>query len=317
MQSNYDSENILIVRIGCEKHDVAAETLIALMQATVSLIQAANRTVCPKDVLQVNVSSFVPGSFEIFYKLVIPSVPILLEKAPIIASTLAICKDYLSVRKWFHGKPQPNTIEPGMTIHDNTEYKAEIINIYNNSQVTQNFSQAFTDVQKDDSIKEIDFYKGGNKKELLVKIPITNFVDFIRPNIVETAISPEKKESVARTSVTIHTPVLAKTAAGKKHSKWKVIYNSRIISVDIQDENFRQNVDSTIYRFGVGDKLEVEIIEKKIFNVEMNEFIVNNAGYVITKVWDHIPGKKQAPSKHSSQNTQKTLFDANKKPRKK
>ena len=70
MQSNYDSENVLIVRIGCEKHDVDAETVISLMQATVSLIQVANRTVCPEGVLQIKVSPFVPGSFEIIYHFV-------------------------------------------------------------------------------------------------------------------------------------------------------------------------------------------------------------------------------------------------------
>ena len=70
MQSNYDSENVLIVRIGCEKHDVDAETVISLMQATVSLIQVANRTVCPEGVIQIKVSPFVPGSFEILYHFV-------------------------------------------------------------------------------------------------------------------------------------------------------------------------------------------------------------------------------------------------------
>jgi hypothetical protein len=319
MQNNYDSENVLIVRIGCKKHDVDVDTVISLMQATLSMVRAANHTVCPKEVLQVKVSPFVPGSFEILYHLFVPQGIFLLEKTPIIASTFAICKDYLSVRKWFHGKPQPKTIEPGIVLHGDMkiEVNAETVNVYNNSQVTQNFGRAFTEIQKDDTIKEIEFYSGVAKRKLLAKIPVTNFVDFIPPDNVETEISPEKKENVARTFVTIHTPVLAKTVMGKKRSKWKVVYNNRIISVDIQDETFRQDVDSTIYRFGVGDKLEVDITEKKVFNEDINEFIVNNAGYVITKVWGHVPQKKQTLSQNPSQDKQKSLFGTKKKPRKK
>jgi len=138
-------------------------------------------------------------------------------------------------------------------------------------------------------------------------------VDFISHDNAETEISPEKKESVARTFVTIHTPVLAKTIIGRKQSKWRVVYNERIIRVDIQDENCRQKVDSTIYRFGVGDKLEVDIIEKRILNEETNEFIVNPAGYVITNVWNHIPSKKQTPAKKTGQVGQEMLFDVKKK----
>jgi len=158
MQSNYDSENVLIVRIGCEKHEVDAETVISLMQATVSLIRAANRNVCPEEALQINVSPFVPGSFEILYHLLIPGL-FLFEKTPIIASTLAIFKDYLSVRKWFHGKPQPKTIEPGINVFGDVkiEVNTETVNVYNNSQVTQNISQAFIEIQKDNSIKKNEF----------------------------------------------------------------------------------------------------------------------------------------------------------------
>ena len=317
IQSNNDSENVLIVRIGCEKHEVDAETVIALMQATLSLIRAANRIVCPEGVLQVKVAPFVPGSFEILYQLV-PYGAFLLEKTPIIASTFAICKDYFLVRKWFHGKPQPKTIESGIIMHGDMkiEVQAETVNVFNNSHVTQNISNAFTNVQKDDSIKEVEFYRGGQKEELLVKIPVTNFVDFITPDNVEIETSPEKRENVARTFVTIHTPVLAKTVVGKKRSKWKVVYNERIINVDIQDEIFRQEVDSTIYRFGVGDKLEVDILEKKVFDEEIDEFIINSAGYVITKVWNHIPYKKKTRSQEPRQDKQNTLFEVKKKPRK-
>jgi len=316
MQDNYDSENILIVRIGCEKHDVDAETVISLMQATLSLVQTANRTAFPDEALLVKVSPFVPGSFEVLYHLLVPGI-FLLEKNPIIASTLAICKDYLLVRKWFHGKPQPKTIEPGITVHGDINFtvNTETVHLYNNSQVTQDFNRAFACAEKDDSIKEIGFYKGGKKEELLVNIPVTNFVDFIKPEIFETDVPPEKKEGIVHADVTIHTPVLARTTAGKKRSKWKVIYKNRTISADIRDEDFQQKVDSAFYRFGVGDKLKVEIIEKKIFNTELNEFIVDNTGYVITKVLGHIQRKKQVPSPNPSQASQKTLFAEKKKPR--
>ena len=315
IQSNYDSENVLIVRIGCEKHDIDAETVISLMQATLSMIRAANRTVCPQEALQVKISPFVPGSFEFLYHLLVPAT-LFLEQIPIVASTLAICKDYLSFRKWFHGKPQPKTIEPGIYVFGDVNFNVttETGDVYQNCQVTQDFSRAFTDIQKDPSINEIEFYSGGKKEELLAKIPITNFVDFITPDNAEAEVSPPKKESVARTFVTIHTPVLAKTIIGKKRSKWKVVCNNRKISVDIQDENFLQKVDSAIYRFGVGDKLEVDIIEKKEFNAEIDEFIVNNTGYVITNVWNYIPSKKQTPSKKTIHDRQKTLFDTKKKP---
>ena len=315
MLSDDDSKNVLIVRIGCKEHDVDAETVISLMQATLSMIQAANREVCPEATIQIKVLPFAPGSFEFLFYFVQTGF-FLLERTPIVASTLAICKDYLSIRKWFHGKPQPKTIEPGTIILGNV-INADTVNVYQNNAVRQEFSRAFSNLQKDESIKDVGFYVGGKEKEMLVNIPVTNFDDFIEPDIAETEVTPEKKEGVTRTFVTIHTPVLAKTTVGKKRSKWKVIYDSRIINVDIQDENFRQNVDSTVYRFGVGDRLEVEIIEKKVFDTATNEFIVNPAGYVITKVWDHIPGKKQVPSKRPSQNTQKTLFDEKKKPRKK
>ena len=142
MQDKNDSEEVLTVRIGCEKHDVDAETIISLMQATVGLIQTANRTVCPKDVLQVKVSPFVPGSFEILFNLIVPSSVVLLEKAPIIASTLSIFKNYLSIRKWFHGTQQPEKIEPGTNVFGDQkiEVNAETVNVYQNCQVKQDFS---------------------------------------------------------------------------------------------------------------------------------------------------------------------------------
>ena len=318
MQDKNGSEEVLTIRIGCEQHDVDAEAVISLMQATVNLIQTANRTVYPKDTLQVKVSPFVPGSFEILFNLIVPSV-VLLEKAPIIASTLSICKDYLSIRKWLHGTRQPGKIEPGINMFGDQKFEvnAETVNVYQNCQVKQDFSRAFTCVQKDDSIKEVEIYKGRKKEELLINIPIAHFVDYIEPDNVELEISPKKKENSFHTTVTIHTPVLAGRTKGNMRSKWKVIYNNRVISVDIRDEDFRQKVESTIYRFGVGDRLDVDMIEKKIFNTEVDEYIVDSKGYIITDVWNHIPGKKKASPKVSKRVDQKTLFEPKKKPKKK
>ena len=151
------------------------------------------------------------------------------------------------------------------------------------------------------------------KKELLIKIPSTHFVDYIEPDKAEPEIPFDRKENACRATVTIHTPVLAGKTKGKRWNKWKVVYNERVIGVNIRDEEFRQKVESTAYRFGVGDKLDVDMVEKKVFDAKMDEYIVDGAGYVITKVWNHIPRKKQTPSKATKQASQQTFFDAEKK----
>ena len=305
------TSELLTIQFGVATHEVNAEAVASMIRAVTLLIQVSNKEVGSDCELSVKVRAFAPGSLEISLELIIPmgvvileKVPLILGKAPILASVLSIIKDYFSLKKWLQGKPLPKKNDDGQYDIGDQKYEihAETVNVYNNSQINNYVTEAFWEAHKDSTVKDVAFFKG-EKKELLVNVPDTHFQHFDASTYED--IPQDRTEQTERVIVTVATPVFR----GK--GKWKVVYQKNIISVSITDEVFLQKAAGTVYRFGTGDKLDVDMNIKYKKDKNTDELLIDRSGFVVVTVWNHIPKpSKRKPNKQEKTDKQKTFFDS-------
>lgn len=310
-----EQSELLTIHFSVDNNTVDAEAVAAMIKAFSHLIDAANREVNPDSGVSVKVNAFNPGSLEIPLVIygILPISLFLFEKAPNIVAVIDLCRDYFSVKKWLKGKPLPeplpeslpakqedgkNTNAPIFNIENLTINYGTLSNVYNNNDLNKDVEVAFHETKKDTSVKAIALSQGKEKKEI-VRIPAENFSDFeTAPSTDDDQIAPTKKERTERAIVSIHTPVLV----GK--GKWKVIFKEQAIRVSIKDKELLRRVESTHYRFGNGDRLDVDINIISSYDPRVEDFIIDPNGYAITKFRNYIPAK---PSNHSPPENKKTV----------
>jgi hypothetical protein len=298
------NSELLTIQFGTVAHEVNAEAVASMIRAVTRLIQSASKEIGLDCELSVKVRAFAPGSLQIPLELIIPTGAYLFEKAPILASHLAILKDYLSLKKWLQGKPLPEKNKDGQYVigDQKIEIHRGTANVFNNCQINNYFNEAMCETRKDSAVKDVAFFRGEEKEPLEI-IPETHFQHF--DVSAHEDVTVDHSEQTERISVT----VAATDFLGKR--KWKVVYLKNIIPVSITDEEFIQKVASSEYRFGAGDKLDVDMNIKYKWDKNTDEFLIDRSGYVITKVWRHIQKRAKRKSKKQSKGKKQRqdLFD--------
>lgn len=155
------------------------------------------------------------------------------------------------------------------------------INIVQNPQITTALHQAFVEVEKDNAIEAVQIIDN-TSKEVIVHIERPEFPYFKFPEFTEDEELPEERVRGERTTLVVHTLVLA----GK--GKWKFINDGVTISASMDDESFLERVRGRTEQFGAGDRLDVDLEISEKYDDTTSAYR-RTGKYVVTKVLKHSP----------------------------
>lgn len=303
MASSTSHRESLTVKLGAEPAEANAAAVASTMQAVVAIVEEAQQQIQSNEQLLLKARPFAKGSFEIPFDLIVLGAATLFDVHPLIGQVLDMLKDYLDIKKMLKGEPVPEPAENGtIVIQGNTvQVSKSVINILCSGQVNSTVDRAFSDIEADDTIKDVKVYRGSDTTPIAT-IPNTEFAYFKHEPSTPPSDRPDRDRNVKAT-LTIRRPVL------EGRAKWDVNYEGNSISADLRDEDFKQRVDAGIEEFARGDRLEVELTIVERYNPTIDDYERKGA-YVITKVLNHIKQPHDPASKPSG-DSQTSFLDKN------
>ena len=212
----------------------------------------------------------------------------------VVSQILKTIQQAVDLKKSLKGKPPQKLPDPSdeqsptvINSGDNV-----VINIVQNPQVIAALNQAFVEVEKDNAINSVQIIDNTSHQEI-VNIARQEFPYFKYPEVTEDEELPEERVRGERTTLVVHTPVLA----GK--GKWKFINDGATISASMADESFLERVHGRAEQFAAGDRLDVDLEITEKYDDATSAYR-RTGKYVVTKVLKHSPPPNQK---------QRDLFD--------
>jgi hypothetical protein len=254
-----------------------------MLHALVVLIDETNDRVGDGRAVSIRVRPFEEGSLEIPFDLIVYGGAGLLAVNSVVSQILKTIQQAIDLKKSLKGKPpeipsdgsvdqSPAVINSG----DNV-----VINIIQNPQVTAAFHQAFVEVEKDEAIESVQIIDNTTHEEI-VHIERQEFLYFKYPVHAEDEELPEERVRGERTTLIVHTPVLA------GRGKWKFIHDGVTISASMADDSFLERVRERAEQFGAGDRLDVDLEVGEKYDNTTSTYR-RTGQYVVTKVLKHSP----------------------------
>lgn len=273
----------LSLRLRTPESTADAAAVAAMLHALVVLIEETNDRVGDGRSISIRVRPFEEGSLEIPLELIVYSGAGLLAANKVVSSIVKTIQQVVDLKKSLkgssHEKPHEKSIEQSPTLinlGDNV-----VVNIIQNPLITTAFHQAIVEVEKDESIAGIQIINNSTHEEI-VNIKRQEFPYFKYPSGVDDEELPEQRVRGERTTLIVHTPVLA----GK--GKWKFIYNGATISASMKDEPFLTRVRGREEQFGAGDRLLVDMEFGEKYDKSTSAYRLTGKNAII-KVLRHSP----------------------------
>ena len=269
-------ENVLTIKFGGQGN-IRVDTLTEFLANYKELLYQINENLgYDENDLIVEVSPPENGSFKIkinpkYEKEILATI------GKVVATTLSAV-----LIVWLTKSNDEVTLEEVQTILEQNEVTEKevpknVYNIYQNTGAKQRINQTFIIVNNDDNITDLKVEQ--NEKQI-VNISKKEFSNYI--------IAPENTESVeeVETDVLIDDVILIiKTIHFEGHAKWAFIYRGYPIKAIIKDQNFISNLNNEAFR--KGDSLKVRLSRKRVFDNDLQTFIVDQSSYTIEEVIEH------------------------------
>lgn len=285
----------LSLRLRTPESTADAKTVASMLHALVVLIDETNGEVGDGREVSIRVRPFEEGSLEIPFDLIVYGGAVLLAVNSVISQILKTIQQAVELKKSLKGKPPEK--RPDMSVGQNpvmiNSGDNVVINIVQNPQVSAAFHRAFVEVEKDESISGVQVINNSTNEEIF-SIPRQEYPYFRYPEFAEDDGLPEDRVRGERTTLIVHTPVLA----GK--GKWKFINDGKTITASMADEAFLERVRGRAEQFGAGDRLDVDLKIGEKYDKTTSAYL-RTGKYVVSKVLKH----SSPPPKHK----QRDLFD--------
>lgn len=285
----------LSLRLRTPESTADAAAVASLLHALVVLIGETNDRVGDGRAISIRVRPFEEGSLEIPFDLIVYAGGGLLAVNSLVSQVLKTVQQAVDLKKSLKGRapenpPEANLEQSPAVINPGDNV---VINIIQNPQVTAALHQAFIEVEKDEAIVGVQVIDNKTRQEI-INIERQEFPYFKYPEVADDKDPPEERVRGERTTLIVHTPVLA------GNGKWKFIRDGATISASMTDESFLERVRGRAETFGAGDRLDVDLeIGEKYDNT--TSAYRRTGQYVVSKVLKHSP----PPPKHK----QRELFD--------
>ncbi|MBL8854468.1 MAG: hypothetical protein JNK57_10920 [Planctomycetaceae bacterium] len=276
----------LSLRFRTAEPTAEAAAVSSMLNALVVLVDETNSRIGDGGTFSIRIRPFEAGSLEIPFDLIIKG-GVLLAGSLLTINTVAsqilkTIQQAVDLKKSLKGK-SPENQENGETQIPTVINKVDsvVINIIQNPQVKAALHQAFSEVEKDESIDGIQIVDNKTREEV-VDISRQEFPYFKYPEVGDDEEMPAERVRGVRTNLTVHTPVLV----GK--GRWKFIHEGNTIHASIVDESFLGRVRKGVEKFGAGDRflVDLEIAEK--YDTTTLEY-TRTGKYTISRVHEHKP----------------------------
>lgn len=265
---------------------VDAKTVGKLLLALPEMINEFHSKNEANEHLLVKARPFANGSFEIPLELILIGISTLLMTGPdyILQKIQAVIdriRQFIEIKQKLKGEPLNIQGENVVVIENSTiSLDSVVFNIFNSdNSAEEKFREAINELRQDSTIQSLELQVGQEKKTF-ASIQATQFDYFTtKAKIVEKMVHEGEKVSTKRVRLKLKETDFAGTA------KWKFYYNSKIISVGMQDEHFIAQVKESEQRFGAEDELDVDLEIYEVYDEESQQF--KESKYFIQKVHYH------------------------------
>jgi hypothetical protein len=181
---------------------------------------------------------------------------------------------------WLTKPDEKITLKEVVTILEENGVKEEevpknVYNIYQNTGAKQRINQTFVIVNNDDNITDL---KVEQDEKQIVNITRNDFTKYIdAPELEQSESIDEVKTDI----LTDEAVLIVKTVHFEGHAKWAFIYRGYPIKAVIRDQNLKNEA------FRKGDSLKVRLSRKRVFDDELQTFIIDINSYAIEEVIEH------------------------------
>lgn len=269
-------ENQLTIRFGGDGN-IRVETLTAFLDEYKSLLYEINNEYgySPDD-LVITVSPPENGSFKISISPRFKNV-MLASMGTLVASTLSGLLVYHLTKP---SEPASITdikeLLEQHSIHD-AEVPKYVHKLYHNSGSNQRINQTFIIVQDDPNVTEITVDQNDQKVLQVLRSELDSAID---RTPVEEAVETEQIE-VETKEVTL----VLKTVHFEGKAKWGFIYRGYPIKAIVRDSVFMESLGAEAFR--KGDTMKALLSTRKIYDADLDTYIVDTKSYAIEKVVEH------------------------------
>jgi hypothetical protein len=273
----------LTVKLNSEPSEASPTAVGSTLIAIDALVNEVSKAFDENQKFLLKARPFKEGSFEIEFSLAVIT-SIALTQLPVLRDFLSILKQYFEVKKLLKGE-KPKLNEQNKIVIEGNEIKIDnaVLNIISSENIAnQMISQAFTEIEKDTTIKDVQIFEK-TPQNPLAKIERKEFHYYKIPEPDTMIIEKYPTEKILRTTLHIVSPVF------DNKSKWKFILDGKRISAEIADEKFIDIVASG-EAFACGDKLDVDLQVIQKYDDVSSCYI--DSRYIIIKVRNHIKRKE-------------------------
>ena len=160
---------------------------------------------------------------------------------------------------------------------DNEEIPKYVQNLYHNSGANQQINQTFVIVQNDPNVSNLSITQDDKD---VIKIDRSEL-----SNTIMDIDNLEKQEEAKIEVETDEVMLVLKTVHFEGHAKWGFIYRGYPIRAMVRDSIFISKLGSESFR--KGDTMRVLLSRRKVYDSELDTFIVDTKSYVIEEVLEH------------------------------
>ena len=249
-----------------------AKTLTAID----SLIKEAHQAFEANSKLLLKARPFEKSSFDMPFVLELFGVAALAQY-PTIENIINIVKQYFEIKKQLKGD-KPNIKDSQTIIIQGNEIRVEqaTLNFLTpNNKSDKLVSEAFEEIIKDTSIKDVNIIKKNTKKPLAT-IKRKEFAYYMPQKVVSV---PEEQKG-KRVTVKVLAPFLDNS------SRWVLDLDGKHIYAKLTDDIYADLVKNRVEKFANGDKLDLDLQFIRQYDIDSETH--KDTNYVVTKIWEHI-----------------------------
>ncbi|UMY65112.1 MULTISPECIES: hypothetical protein [unclassified Flavobacterium] len=153
-----------------------------------------------------------------------------------------------------------------------------VYNIYENSGAEQKIQQSFAVVNGDDNVTSLKIDQDGHQ---IIDVPKSQFPKLINTNIQENYVLEPRTDILKDEAV-----LVIKTIHFEGNAKWVFVFRGYTIKASIKDAEFLSKLNNEAFR--KGDNLRVTLARTRIYDEDLQTYMVDESTYVIEKVIEHI-----------------------------
>lgn len=263
---------------------VVATATSSTIDLIATLFEEAQEEIAAKDRMLLKSRPFSKSSFAIPFEIYfIPESQQALSddlKKIVVQLVFELIVLLVGVKRLLKGRLLPPKTEIGEFIVDGKPLPVtpQLARLLQNANVNKAFNRAAKEISKDDNISSLDVFRGDNEQPFIslgrAELSYFRTVEW-KPINEQDTLHQER----------VQVEVKAVVLEGK--GKWRIVYNRRVVSVDIRDNAFLAEVAANLQRFGAGDKLDVDLSYVERIDPKLGFYTIDRKSYVISKVYGH------------------------------